>query len=79
MQTTVNVVGKDDSRSHLLYGTSIGIPLDRSQSLQFGYMRRDAMVDVANSSHNFVVGWSIRFSAKEHAKPTARSFEGLQP
>jgi len=60
-RSTVNGVANDDERRNLLYGASIGIPLDRSQSLTIGYIRRDPLADAGIDSDNFIVGWSIRF------------------
>lgn len=60
-KSTVNGVENDDERHNLLYGASIGIPLSGSQSLSLGYIRRNALADAGIDSHNFIVGWSIRF------------------
>ena len=60
-ESTVNGIANDDERSNLLYGASMGIPIDQAQSLTIGYIRRDALADAGIDSHNFIVGWSIRF------------------
>ena len=60
-ESTVNGIANDDRRSNLVYGASMGIPLNQSQSLSFSYIRRDALADAGIDSHNFIVGWSIRF------------------
>lgn len=60
-ESTINGVDKDDKRSNLLYGASFGFPISQSQSISVGYIRREALADAGASSHNFYVGWSIRF------------------
>jgi hypothetical protein len=59
--STINGVANDDERRNLLYGASFGFPISSSQSIHAGYIRRQALADVGGSSHNFLVGWSVRF------------------
>jgi hypothetical protein len=60
-ESTVDGVDKDDERSNLLWGTSIGFRLDDSQSLRLGYIRGDALNGLGSDVHTFAIGWSFRF------------------
>jgi hypothetical protein len=60
-ESAVNGVANDDERRNLLYGGSFGFPIGSSQSVQLGYLRRDALASAGIDSHNFFVGWSVRF------------------
>ncbi len=60
-ESTVNGVRKDDARGNLLYGLSFGFPVGKTQSMQMGYIRREALEEVGLDGHSLFVGWSIRF------------------
>ncbi len=60
-ESKVNGVHKDDARSNLLYGASVGLRLDPTQGLRLGYFRGDTLTDTGTDAHNLFVSWSIRF------------------
>jgi hypothetical protein len=60
-ESAINGVANGDERRNLLYGASIGFPVGPSQSVHLGYLRREALADAGVSTHNFYVGWSVRF------------------
>ena len=60
-ESKVNGVPKDDARSNLLYGASVGLRVDPAQGLRVGYFRGDTLTDTGTDAHNFFVSWSIRF------------------
>jgi hypothetical protein len=60
-ESTINGAAKDDERSNLLFGPSIGCRLSATQSLRLGYIRTDTLTDVGSDTHNLGVGWSVRF------------------
>lgn len=52
---------KDDTRSSLLSGLSVGLPVGKTQSLKLVYLRSDTLVDVGSDTDGFFLAWSIRF------------------
>jgi hypothetical protein len=60
-ESTINGLSKGDDRSTLLYGPSFGFRLGDSQSVRAAYVRNDTLTDVGADTHNFAVGWSVRF------------------
>ena len=60
-ESQVDGVDKDDARSNLLWGTSIGCRVGDSQSLRVGYIRSDPLNDLGSDGHTFAVSWAFRF------------------
>jgi hypothetical protein len=60
-ESTVNGLAKDDERSNLLWGGSVGLRLDGSQSVRLAYMRTDSLNDLGSDTHTLALGWSLRF------------------
>ncbi len=59
--STVNGVAKDDDKSNLISGASIGLRLDATQSVRLGYVRTDTLNDLGSDTDTLVLGWSYRF------------------
>jgi hypothetical protein len=57
----IDAVPKYDNRGNLLYGCSVGFPLDRSQSVSVGYIHTQTLEDVGSDVDSFLVSWSVRF------------------
>jgi len=60
-ETEINGVGKDDVRSNLLYGLLAGFSVFSVQGFRAGYIRQESLNNIGPETHNFVVGWGVRF------------------
>jgi hypothetical protein len=60
-ETEISGVDKEDLRSNLLYGFTVGFSLESGQSFRLGYLRREALNNVGLDAHNVLLTWSIRF------------------
>ena len=59
--SAIDGVRKNDARSNLLFGGSLGFPLDRMQSIAFGWIHARTFEDVGSDTDTFLVSWSVRF------------------
>jgi hypothetical protein len=60
-QGTVDGDRKDDERSNLLYGVSLGFPIAETQSIRLGYIGQQTLNDSGMDSHSLVLSWALRF------------------
>jgi hypothetical protein len=60
-ESTINGTPKDDDKSNLLWGTSVGLRLDASQSVRLGYIRTDSLNELGADTQTLALGWSFRF------------------
>lgn len=60
-ESEIDGVDKDDLRSNLLYGLAVGLNLTGPHAFRLDYIRHDALEDVGADTHNFVLGWALRF------------------
>jgi hypothetical protein len=56
----VNGVTKDDERSNLLVGASVGMPIGTSQGLKLVWLHSDALEDVGSDTDSLVLAWTLR-------------------
>jgi len=57
----VDGVGKNDRRSNLLYGGSVGFSLEATHSFRIGYIRQETFKNVGADAHNVLLTWAIVF------------------
>jgi len=60
-ESTINGVPKDDDKSTLLWGTSLGFRINSTQSVRLGYIRTDSQNDLGANTNSLALGWSVRF------------------
>jgi hypothetical protein len=60
-ESEINGDSKDDKRGDLLSAASFGVPIGKSQSLKFVYLRGDTLEDVGSDTNSFAVSWLVRF------------------
>jgi len=60
-ESTIDGVPKDDDKSNLISGTSIGYRLGATQSMRLGYIRTDTQNDLGSDTDSIALGWSFRF------------------
>jgi hypothetical protein len=60
-ESTVDGVPKDDEKSNLLSGASVGFRVGASQSVRLAYMRTDTLNDLGSDTDTVALGWSFRF------------------
>jgi len=59
--STINGVAKDDDKSNLISGTSIGLRIDAAQSVRLGFIHADTLNDLGSDTDSVALGWSFRF------------------
>lgn len=60
-QSRLNGEEKDDERSDFLYALSIGMPVSKTSSIKFAFVRARTRVGVGSDSDNIVVAYSRKF------------------
>ena len=60
-ESTVNGVEKEDEKRIFLSALSVGIPIGKTQSLKFAYLRNRTNTSTGGDTDSFGVAWSRRF------------------
>jgi hypothetical protein len=60
-ESRINGADRDDSRSSLLYGGSVGFTIPAGQGIRVGYFRREELRHIGVDGHNVLLSWSLRF------------------
>ena len=60
-QTRQNGIESDNETSQLLAALSVGLPLNKSQALKFGYIHGDTQRRIGADTQSLFVAWSFRF------------------
>lgn len=58
-QSTIDGVEKDDRKGNLLWGASLGIPINRNAGLKITYIGAEAQEDTGRDSSTIAVGFSV--------------------
>ena len=58
MESTLNGIGKDDRRGNLVWGVSLGVPINRQAGLKIGYIWTETQESVGMDSGTVVIGCS---------------------
>ena len=60
-ESTVNGVEKGDKKRIFLSAATFGLPIGRSQSLKFAYIRNRTNTSTGNDIDSLAIAWSLRF------------------
>lgn len=60
-QSSLNGEKKDDKRSDFLYAVSVGMPVRKTSSIKFAFVRARTRVGVGSDSDNILVAYSRKF------------------
>ncbi len=60
-ESTVNGVDKGDKKRISLAAATFGVPIGRSQSLKFAYIRNRTNASTGNDIDSLAIAWSLRF------------------
>jgi hypothetical protein len=59
--STVDGNRKDDSRRLFLSALAVGVPIGKTQGMQFAYVRSRTNTDKGSDTDSLAIGWSHRF------------------